>query len=137
MESRRKHPILTDPKASKIVQSIDWDFRRFDQRRRTVSCALRTAMLDQWTAKFLRRYPEGTVVELGAGFNTRFERLDNGRLHWFHLDLPDAVEVRRKFFSDSERRRTLAGSVLDTGWRTRCARGPDRIFSSPKQCSFT
>lgn len=70
VESRRKHPILDDPKAIETVQSIDWDFRRFNQRRRVLACALRTAMLDEWIAKFLRQYPESTVVELGVGLNT-------------------------------------------------------------------
>ena len=44
------------------------------------------------------------------------------RLHWFDLDLPDAVELRRRFFTDSERRMTLAGvgfrSGLDRGGST-------------------
>src|SRR5580692_9777205 len=95
MENRRKRPILHDPKAAEMVASIDWDFQRFNQRQRVVACALRSAMFDEWIAEFLRRHPAGTVVEIGAGLNTRFERLDNGRLHWFDLDLPDVVELRR------------------------------------------
>jgi O-methyltransferase involved in polyketide biosynthesis len=38
------------------------------------------------------------MVELGTGLNTRFERLDNGRVHWFDLDLPDVMALRRVFF---------------------------------------
>jgi O-methyltransferase involved in polyketide biosynthesis len=56
------------------------------------------------------------VVEIGAGLNTRFERLDNGRVHWFDLDLPDIVELRREFFADSDRRTHIAASVLDAEW---------------------
>jgi len=116
LDSLKKRPILNDPKAVEMVQSIDWDFRRFNQRRRVVGCILRTAMFDEWVKGFLGRHPEGTVVEIGAGLNTRFERLDNGSVHWFDLDLPDTVELRRKFFTDSARRVTLAASVLDPGW---------------------
>jgi len=124
VESRRKRPILEDPKAAEIVDSIDWDFHRFGQRRRVVGCALRSAMFDVWVRDFLRRHPEGTVVEIGSGLNTRFERLDNGRVHWYDLDLPDMVELRRKFFSDSERRITLAASVLDADWIETVRRSP-------------
>jgi O-methyltransferase involved in polyketide biosynthesis len=81
LESRGKRPILEDPKAVEMVESIDWDFQRFGQRRRTFVCALRTAMFDVWAEDFLRCHPEGIVVEIGAGLNTRFERLDNGRVH--------------------------------------------------------
>lgn len=116
VDSLKKHPILKDPKAVEMVQCIDWDFRRFDQWRRVVGCVLRTAMFDEWVKDFLTLHPEGTVVEIGAGLNTRFERLDNGTLHWFDLDLPDTAALRRKFFTDSRRRVTLAASILDQGW---------------------
>ena len=35
------------------------------------------------------------MVEIGTGLNTRFERLDYGRVHWFDLDLPDMIEPLR------------------------------------------
>ena len=128
LENRRKHPILEDPKAEQIVDSIDWDFRRFGQRRRVIGCTLRSAMFDVWVRDFLERHRDGTVVEIGAGLNTRFERLDNGRVHWYDLDLPDIVELRRKFFCDSERRITLAASVLDPDWIENVLRSPGPYF---------
>jgi len=128
LESRRNRPILEDPKAVEIVDSIDWDFRRFGQRRRVVGCALRSAMFDVWVRDFLHRHPEGTVVEIGPGLNTRFERLDNGRIHWYDLDLPDMIDLRRQFFSDSTRRTTLAASVLDSAWIETVRRSPGPYF---------
>jgi len=128
LDSLHKRPILNDPKAVEMVRSIDWDFRRFNQRRRIVMGALRTAMFDDWVKDFLSRHPQGTVIEIGAGLNTRFERLDNGALHWFDLDLPDTVELRRKFFTDSGRRVTLAASVLDPGWMAAVRESPGPYF---------
>jgi O-methyltransferase involved in polyketide biosynthesis len=128
VESRRKHPILKDSRAIEMVESIDWDFQRFNQRWRVIGCTLRSAMFDEWVKEFLRSHPEGTVVEIGPGLNTRFERLDNGRLHWFDLDLPEVVELRRKFFTDTARRTTLAGSVLDAGWIATVRQSPGPYF---------
>lgn len=128
VETLRKRPILEDPKAVEMVESIDWDFRRFKQRWRVVLGVVRTAMFDEWVRNFLGRHPQGTVVEIGAGLNTRFERLDNGMLHWFDLDLPDAVELRKKFFTDSGRRVTLAASVLDPGWMAAVRQSPGPYF---------
>jgi len=116
VDSRRKRPVLNDRKAAEMVESIDWDFQRFNQRWRIAAATLRTAIFDVPVRDFLSRHPAGTVVEIGAGLNTRFERLDNGTVHWFDLDLPDSIELRRKFFTDSARRVTLAASVLDPGW---------------------
>jgi O-methyltransferase involved in polyketide biosynthesis len=128
LENRRKRPILRDPKAAEMVDSIDWDFERFGQRLRAVSCILRTAIFDEWIAEFLRRHPDSTVVEIGAGLNTRFERLDNGRLRWFDLDLPDTIELRRKFFKDTGRRTTLTGSVVNPDWIAPVQRSPGPYF---------
>jgi O-methyltransferase involved in polyketide biosynthesis len=128
LDSLKKRPILKDPKAVEIVESIDWDFQRFNQRRRVVAAALRTALFDEWVKDFLSRHPEGTVIEIGAGLNTRFERLDNGTVRWFDLDLPDTVELRRKFFTDSSRRVTLAASVLDPGWMATVRQSPGPYF---------
>lgn len=128
VESRRKHPILQDRKAVEIAESIVWDFARFNQRPRVMACAFRTVMFDRWIVEFLRRHPAGTVIEIGAGLNTCFERLDNGSVHWFDLDLPDVVELRRRFFRDGERRTTLAGSVLDAGWMETVRKSPGPYF---------
>jgi O-methyltransferase involved in polyketide biosynthesis len=124
LDALGKRPILNDRTAVEMVESIDWDFARFNQARRVVGCTLRTARYDEWVKDFLSRHPAGTVVEIGAGLNTRFERLDNGTLHWFDLDLPDTVELRRRFFTDSERRVTLAGSVLDPDWTAAVRQSP-------------
>jgi len=128
LESRRKRPILDDPKAIEMVGAIDWDFQRFGQRWRGISCCLRSAMFDAWVADFLRDHPDGTVVEIGCGLNTRFERLDNGRVNWFDLDLPDVVELRRRFFTDTERRTTLAASALEPEWIETVRRSPGPYF---------
>jgi O-methyltransferase involved in polyketide biosynthesis len=127
-ECRRKRPILEDARAAEIVESIDWDFQRFNQRMRILACALRAAMFDEWVSEFLREHPAGTVIEIGAGLNTRFERLDNGSVHWFDLDLPDVIELRRKFLSDGERHTMLPASVLDTGWMETVGRSPGPYF---------
>lgn len=127
-DTRKKRPVLNDHKAVEMVESIDWDFQRFNQRWRIAAATLRTAMFDVLVKDFLSRHPEGTVVEIGAGLNTRFERLDNGAVHWFDLDLPDTIELRRKFFTDSARRTTLAASVLDPGWMAAVRMGPGPYF---------
>ena len=81
-----------------------------------LGCVLRSAILDGWARQFITQHPGGTVVELGTGLNTRFDRLDNGTVRWFDLDLPDTIALRRRFFADRPRCTMLEGSVLDTDW---------------------
>jgi len=115
-ETQRKHPVLRDPKAAEMVRSIDYDTAKYGRSAGGFVTVLRTAIIDFWVREFLAAHPAATVVELGTGLNTRFERVDNGQVHWFDLDLPDTIELRRNFFADTGRRRMLATSVLDEDW---------------------
>lgn len=115
-ETRRPHPMLVDERAVEMVGAIDYDFDRFGRGPSLVGCVLRSLIFDEWVRAFLREHPGGTVVEIGAGLDTRFERLDNGTAHWVEFDLPDTMALRRRFFAGSERRTLFDGSVLDDGW---------------------
>ena len=114
-ESQSKRPLLRDPKAADIVRTVGIDFSSYPTPMR-VLVVIRTLTLDWWVRQFLAEHPAGTVVELGAGLNTRFERIDNGSVHWIDLDLPDTIELRRRFFTDTGRRRMLTASLLDEDW---------------------
>ncbi|MDA2802970.1 class I SAM-dependent methyltransferase [Nocardiopsis suaedae] len=116
VESRKAEAVLRDPVAEEMVAAIDYDFSRFDGGSSLIGAVLRTHLFDHWVRGFLADHPDATVVEIGTGLNTRHERADNGRAHWFELDLPDVIEVRRTFFADTPRRTMLAASVLDDGW---------------------
>ena len=125
-ETPRKRPVLRDPKAVEMVRSIDYDAAKYGRGAGGSVTVLRTAIIDFWVRWFLAAHPAATVVEIGTGLNTRFERVDNGQVHWFDLDLPDTIDLRRAFFADTGRRRMVAASVLDEDWLPAVAqsRGP-------------
>src|SRR5580692_4307073 len=123
-----KRPVLRDPKAVEMVRSIDFDAAKYGWRAGGTFTVLRTAIFDSWVRAFLAEHPAGTVVEIGTGLNTRFERVDNGQVHWIDLDLPDTIELRGKFFTDTDRRRMVAGSVLDEQWLDIAAQLPGPYF---------
>jgi len=116
VETKKKRALLRDPKAVEIVESLAYDFRKFDGTRSLFGSVLRTAMFDEWVGGFIDRNPTGTIVELGAGLNSRFERLDNGRISWIDVDLPDAANLRVRYFPDDARRVTIGASVLEASW---------------------
>ena len=117
MESERASPILDDPKAVRVVGSLAHDFEPFVQARIDVTgFCIRATIIDRLACRVLEVHPDVTVVDLGAGLDTRFERLDNGRLQWFDLDLPEAIAVRARLFEETPRRKFVASSVLDQEW---------------------
>lgn len=119
LETKKRYSILNDPKSVEIVESLNYDFSRFadkDSLRSMMRTTVRTAIIDQVVKGFIQKNPDATIVELGCGLNTRFERTDNGRIKWFDLDMPDSYEVWKNFFSESERRKYLACSAFDMDW---------------------
>jgi O-methyltransferase involved in polyketide biosynthesis len=128
IETSRRRGLLHDPKAQAIVASLDYDFdRRFAAHRNLAFRAcLRTVMIDRWVQGFLREHPGATIIEIGTGLNTRFERVDDGALRWFDVDLPDSMALRRRFFEDGERRTMVEGAFGDDAWLARIepATGP-------------
>ena len=117
LETMSPDAIIRDDKAVEIVERIDYDFSGFDSDLRLRSgMAVRTEILDAATRTFIEQHPDAAVVNLGAGLDTRVTRVDNGRIHWFDLDVPEAIEIRRRFFEETDRLTFIARSVMDFEW---------------------
>jgi len=78
--------------------------------------------MDRYVRDFLSCHPEAVMVHIGCGLDTRFERVgcnqpDNGQVVWYDLDLPEIIELRRRFISDEKERYHLLGcSVFEDTW---------------------
>ncbi len=121
MESQRPDALIKDEKALALVAQMDYDFSRIKQIRMDeddkVALILRNREFDRYARDFLARHPQAVVVHIGCGLDSRFERLDNGLVEWYDLDLPDVIELRRKLIgSDRARYHLLGCSVFDSAW---------------------
>lgn len=116
MEAKKARPLLKDEKAVEIVEALDYDFEKWRKLPSQGGACIRARLFDDMVRAFLAEHPKGTVVEIGAGLNTRYERLDNGQAQWLEIDLPDSMELRRRFFEDTQRRTMIRASVVDTDW---------------------
>lgn len=113
-ESRRPDGVLCDVLAEEIVRRVDYDFGRLREAHASqLGCCVRGALVDGWVRAFLDEHPEGTVVELGVGLNSRSVRLDNDRARWIDVDLPEVMALRGHFFAPDARRTMLAASITD------------------------
>ena len=115
-ESRRKNPRVTDKKAVEIVEALGIDISKYDKFMSHEGVIARTIMLDRQLKEIIIKTPETVVINLGAGFDDRFSRVDNGKILWFDLDLPDVITARKKAFPEKERVRMIAGNILDPSW---------------------
>jgi O-methyltransferase involved in polyketide biosynthesis len=53
VETRERNGLIHDPKAVETVDSLAYDFSRFDGARSLIGATLRTLQLDAWVADFL------------------------------------------------------------------------------------
>lgn len=129
-ESQRLDPMIKDDQAVEMVARIAHDFSKLRMHRHDeIAVIMRMRRFDKYARDFLLRQPEGVIVHIGCGLDTRFERVDNGRVEWFDLDMPDVIELRRKLISiESKRYHMLATSVFDDGWFAEVSQFKPRSF---------
>jgi O-methyltransferase involved in polyketide biosynthesis len=115
VESRRSDAVLYDPDGIRIMEALDYDFAgHFGVPGG--SLAARAAMIDRTIADWLDLHPDGLVISLGEGLETQARRVDNGKMRWLSVDLPEAIRLREAFLPPTDRFRHLAMSALDTDW---------------------
>jgi O-methyltransferase involved in polyketide biosynthesis len=115
VEAQRPDTYLQDPDCVRIYQSIDYDFDRKFGRPRGAH-PMRSRLFDLTLRPWLARHPGGTVVELGAGLETQFQRCDDGKVRWVCIDLPEAIALRKQVLPPNERCRYLSQNALDLSW---------------------
>jgi len=121
IESQRPDALLKDEEAVRLIRQLGYDFSRVKQanidEETRVALLLRNREFDRYARDFLARHPETVVVYIGCGLDARFERVDNGQVEWYDLDLPEVIELRRKFIGgEGARGHFLACSALDSAW---------------------
>lgn len=119
VESIKSEPLLVDQAAVQILEQVDFDFSEVTQNiddLTQIAWIQRSLFCDQVVREYLARYPVGTIVNIGCGLDTTYERIDNGKLRWYDLDLPDVIELRAKFMSENERRKFISASFLEEEW---------------------
>jgi O-methyltransferase involved in polyketide biosynthesis len=117
-ESRLPDSLLSDTFAAEAVQRIDYDFARLKVTHDLmVGMAIRAKTLDDWVRTFIAANPDATVLHLGCGLDTRVFRVNPPRsIHWFDLDYPEVIALRRRLYPEREGYSLIGSSVVETGW---------------------
>lgn len=128
METESEKPIIVDRKAVEITRLLDPQFIKSESKlyrtlagrtlhsKLPVTMALRTRRFDEYVKNFARQNDKVVVVNLGCGFDTRFGRIDDGRMIWYDLDFPEVITAKEMFIQESERYRFIRSSVLEFSW---------------------
>ncbi|HVO72627.1 MAG TPA: class I SAM-dependent methyltransferase [Ignavibacteriaceae bacterium] len=130
VETRKENPMLVDNTAAEIIDKIDYDFSTITANTSFVTqlaWIARSIHIDDTVKKFLSNYPDAAVVNIGCGLDTTYERVNNGKLFWYDLDLPDVISLRKIFMTETVNRRFISSSALNEDWINQI-KSKDRVF---------
>ena len=117
LESRKPNHAFYDAAAVRIIDSLDCDFSKYGGSKMNMwGCAARTIVFDEQARAHIEKYPDCSVVNLASGLDDRFHRVDNGRIHWYNVDLADVMALRRRLIEPDDRVTDIACSAFDYGW---------------------
>lgn len=115
--SKSKRHKFYDAKAVELVDKIDYDFSAAEKDSTMGSGVIaRTLVFDELVKAFIEENPSCTVVNIACGLDTRFYRMDNGKITWYNLDLPETIAIRDQIYQESGRVSTIGISALDPAW---------------------
>nr|WP_321256797.1 class I SAM-dependent methyltransferase [uncultured Pseudodesulfovibrio sp.] len=117
LETQRQDGIIEDQEACRIVESIDYDFSKYDKAVRSqIGTCIRVRHFDDITRKFIEKKADPVVVNLGCGLDSRSYRVGMDKATYYNVDLPEVMELRDKLLPPDEQNNSIHKSMFDTSW---------------------
>ena len=109
----RGRGVIRDKKAEELIARLDYGFSLAEKDTAMRSGVIaRTLVLDKLVGDWLRQHPGTVVVNIACGLDTRCCRM-TGYAHWYNLDLPETMAVRRRLLPESGAVTQIAMSAMD------------------------
>lgn len=122
VESEAANPVIEDVVAIECLNRLrsmlpdeirDRVLNRKVPSTATRYIALRARKYDSYAKGFIEENPNGMVVSLGCGFDTRYWRVSKEPWKYIEIDLPDVIEAKKKVLGDIATYEMLGNSVLE------------------------
>lgn len=116
-ESEKVNPMIQDDMAAEIVSKLDYDFSNADKdKAMSYGVIARTIVLDEMVERYLSEHPKTVVINIASGMDTRCYRMEGKYLRWYNVDLPETMEIREKFLTESGPIYQIAKSAMDASY---------------------
>jgi len=127
--SKEKNHKFFDKKAIEVISKIDYDFTVANKDKFMQTGVIgRTIVLDDMVNDYIGKCPDCTIVNIASGMDTRFYRLDNGKIRWYNVDLKNSAKFRLQYLPDEDRIKTLAYSAMNPEWAGEIEKGENMLF---------
>ena len=125
IDSRLPRPFLGDTMADEIIATIGYGLDKFpqlttkllDRRSKVFDVAVRAKIFDEMVRRFVLRQPDAVVLDLGAGLDGRFSRVNPPpAVEWYDIDFPEVVALRRKLLPQPANAHNVGADLTDPDW---------------------
>lgn len=116
-ESEKVNPMIQDDMAAEIVSKLDYDFSNANKdKAMSYGVIARTIVLDEMVGRYLSEHPKTVVINIASGMDTRCYRMEGKYLRWYNVDLPETMEIREKFLTESGPIYQIEKSAMDASY---------------------
>lgn len=123
--TQMEHPIIQDEMGAQVLTKFRALIPEETQKRLLDSkvpamlinhIAIRARKYDLYTKEFLNQNPDGLVVSLGCGLDTRYWRISENDWKYVEVDLPEMVNAKIEILGEQLSYPIYGCSVLDDDW---------------------
>ena len=116
-ETKKSDAKIRDEIAVEIVEKLDYDFTKADKDSTMANGVIaRTIVLDGMVNDYLNTHSDTIVVNIGCGMDTRCYRMQGKYKLWYNVDLPETINIRKRFLAENGPIYQIAKSAMDTSY---------------------
>ena len=110
-----------DEMALKIEAQLPSDISKGSFEYTNIASATRYYNMDKMTIKFIKEHKISNIVLLGIGLETAYDRIIQkcglGKINYYGVDLPEVIEIRKKYFAERKQETLIAGNMFEMQWK--------------------
>ena len=81
-----------------------------------MSSVARSYNLDQMAQEYIDKHNKCNIVNLGVGLETSYFRINRKNSHYFEVDLPEVIELRKNCIGIGENEKLIKGDLFKLDW---------------------
>ena len=116
-ETKKQNAKIKDEIAVELVEKLDYDFSIADKdNAMNYGVIARTIVLDRMVEQYLEKNANTIVINIACGLDTRCYRMKGKYLHWYNIDLPETMKIKRQFLPETGPIYQIAKSAMDDSY---------------------
>lgn len=114
--SRHFPEYFCDQKALSLANSLPAGVEQGSDEYTHMAHVDRCWQMDHTVQSFILSHPGCNIIYLGVGLDTGFDRVPHGAEHFYGIDLPEAIALRKQVLGEREGETLIAGDMFAMGW---------------------